>query len=424
MRILIVGNGGREHALVWKAKRSPLVKKVYCAPGNAGIYQDAECVEISSANHAELLRFAIKEKIDLTVVGPEAPLVNGLVDLFDENGVPIFGPNRRAAELEGSKAFCKYVLNKYDIPTAEFIVFDDYEKAKSFLQQHKGSIVVKADGLAAGKGVFICHDVEESLNALHKIMRDNEFGDAGRKIVFEERLVGDEVSIMVIADGENYVLLAPAQDHKRIFDNDMGPNTGGMGAFAPTPHISQEAMAQICHEIIEPTIKGMALEGRPYKGVLYAGLMLTAKGPKVLEFNARFGDPETQAVLPLAESDLIETMLAAADGKLAGVQWKNSRDAAVCVVIASGGYPGEFEKGKKILGLDHSWDDGVFVFHAGTKRHGNDIVTSGGRVLGVTAVDSTILRAIDKVYKAIKWITFDGAYYRRDIAARALRQLR
>lgn len=421
MKVLVIGGGGREHTLVWKLKQSPLVKKLYCAPGNAGIAQDAECVDVPVLDNQQLLKFAIKNKIDMTVVGPEAPLVNGIVDTFEENGVPIFGPSQRAAELEGSKAFCKYVMDKYDIPTADYRVYTDYQEAKTFLTKHKGSIVVKADGLAAGKGVIVCRNRDESLTALDRIMQVREFGDAGNKVVLEECLVGDEVSVMALSDGENIIYMVPSQDHKRIFDNDQGPNTGGMGAYAPTPHISEAMMQQIKTTIVEPTIKGMALEGRPYKGVLYAGLMMTSDGPKVLEYNVRFGDPETQVILPLAESDLMEAILASREGRLQEVQWHNRQGAAICVVLASGGYPGKYEKGKKIHGLDHQWDEGLFVFHAGTKRQGDDIVTAGGRVLGVTAVDRTISRAFDKVYRAVKWIAFDGAYYRKDIAARALR---
>ncbi len=421
MKVLVVGGGGREHTLVWKLASSPLVKKIYCAPGNAGISQEAECVDIPVLDNQQLLKFAIKQKIDMTVVGPEAPLVNGIVDTFEENGVPIFGPSQRAAELEGSKAFCKYVLDKYDIPTADYRVYKDYQEAKTFLSKQKGKIVVKADGLAAGKGAIVCQNRDESLSALDKIMKTREFGDAGNKVVVEECLEGDEVSVMAISDGENLIYMVPSQDHKRIFDNDQGPNTGGMGAYAPTPYISDDMMLHIKTTIMEPTIKGMALEGRPYKGVLYAGLMMTDQGPKVLEYNVRFGDPETQVILPMAESDLMEAILASREGRLADVQWRNRQGAALCVVLASGGYPGKYEKGKKILGLDHQWDEGIFVFHAGTKRQGNDVVTNGGRVLGVTAVDATISRAFDKVYRALKWITFDGAYYRKDIAARALR---
>lgn len=421
MKVLVIGGGGREHTIVWKVKQNPLVKKVYCAPGNAGIMQDAECVDISVMDSERLLKFAIKEKIDLTIVGPEAPLVNGIVDLFEENGMAIFGPSRRAAELEGSKAFCKNLLSKYDIPTADYRIYKEYDAARSFLLKQNGAIVVKADGLAAGKGALVCKSREESLPALERLMKKREFGPAGDKIVIEEYLVGDEVSVMAISDGENFVTLLPSQDHKRIFDNDQGPNTGGMGAFAPTPHIPADMMSRIENEIIGPTIKGMALDGFPYKGVLYAGLMITRDGPKVIEYNVRFGDPETQVILPMAESDLVEAILAARQGKLADLKWKNRPGGAVCVVVASGGYPGHYEKGKKIHGLDHQWDDGLYVFHAGTRRQGQDIVTNGGRVLGVTALDSSISRAADKAYKAIKWIAFDGAYYRRDIAARILK---
>ncbi|MBN1465410.1 phosphoribosylamine--glycine ligase [candidate division KSB1 bacterium] len=417
----MIGGGGREHAIVWKIAASPLVDKIYCAPGNAGIMQAAECVDLPIMDNQKLLKFARKARIDLTIVGPEAPLVNGIVDAFEENGMICFGPSRRAAELEGSKAFCKYFLSKYDIPTADYRVFDDYEQAKAFLLKQHGQIVVKADGLAAGKGVFVCKDRDESLLALDKIMREKEFGAAGARVVIEECLTGDEVSVMALSDGENYVTLMPSQDHKRIFDNDQGPNTGGMGAYAPTPHISPAMMRQIEDDIIAPTIKGMALEDRPYKGVLYAGLMITADGPKVVEYNVRFGDPEAQVVLPMTESDLLAAILATHDGSLKRLKWRNRDGGAVCVVLASGGYPGAFEKSKKIHGLDHQWDDGVLVFHAGTSHQGRDIVTNGGRVLGVTALDISISKAIDKVYKAIKWIAFDGAYYRKDIALRALR---
>ncbi|MBN1480444.1 phosphoribosylamine--glycine ligase [candidate division KSB1 bacterium] len=421
MKVFVIGGGGREHTIVWKVKRSPLVNKVYCAPGNAGIMQDAECVDISVMDSETLLKFAIKEKIDLTIVGPEAPLVNGIVDVFEENGMAIFGPSQRAAGLEGSKAFCKNLLSKYEIPTADYRVFKEYDAARSFLLKQNGPVVVKADGLAAGKGALVCKSREESLVALDKMMKKREFGAAGDKVVIEECLVGDEVSVMAISDGENFVTLLPSQDHKRIFDNNQGPNTGGMGAFAPTPHIPSDIMQRIEKEIIGPTIKAMALDGFPYKGLLYAGLMITRDGPKVIEYNVRFGDPETQVVLPMAESDLVEAILAARQGKLADVKWVNKPGGAVCVVLASGGYPGHFEKGKKIHGLDHQWDDGLYVFHAGTRRQGQDIVTNGGRVLGLTAVDTSISRAVDKVYHAMKWIVFDGAYYRRDIAARVLK---
>lgn len=420
MNILVIGGGGREHTLVWKLKQSPLVKKIYCAPGNAGIAADAECVDISVTDVKGLLKFASKKKIDLTVVGPEAPLVLGVVDEFEKNNLPIFGPTQRAAELEGSKAYTKYILDRYKIPTAKFKVFTDYDKAKKFVKSSAGPLVVKADGLAAGKGVLICQTMEEALDALALVMDTKAFGDAGDKVVIEECLVGPELSVLALSDGENLVYTVASQDHKRIFDADQGPNTGGMGAYAPTPHLDIGLMERIKKEIMEPTIKGMALEDRPYKGVLYAGLMITAEGPKVLEYNCRFGDPETQVVLPLAKSDLLEAMMAAREGKLADFQWENHDAAGVCVVISSGGYPGRYEKGKQILGLEGPFEDGVTIFHAGTTKVDGKIVTSGGRVLGVTAIDKNIEKAIEKVYRGVGRITFDGAYYRKDIATKAL----
>lgn len=420
MKVLVIGGGGREHTLVWKIKQNPQVKKIYCAPGNAGIAREAECVDIDVADTKKLINFASKNKIDMTIAGPEKPLVNGIVDDFEENGLPIFGPSKRAAELEGSKAFCKDFMHKYGIPTARYRVFEKFDKAKSFLDENKGPIVVKADGLAAGKGVLICHNYKEALNAVDTVMNKRQFGEAGSKVVLEEMLTGDEVSVLALTDGEHIVYMVPSQDHKRIFDNDQGPNTGGMGAYAPTPYISDDIMDDIKKKIIEPTVKGMALEDRPYRGVLYAGLMITKDGPRVLEYNCRFGDPETQVILPMAESDLIESILAARNNQLDKIDWKNRDGAAVCVVIASGGYPGPYEKGKKIHGLDRVWDEDVYVFHAGTKKVGNDIVTNGGRVLGVTALDSTIARATNKVYKSVSLIAFDGAYYRKDIAHRVL----
>ncbi len=420
MNVLVIGGGGREHALVWKLKQSNLVTKVYCAPGNAGISRDAVCEDIAVTDIDGLLKYAVKENINYTVVGPEVPLVNGIVDEFEKNGMPIFGPSKKAAELEGSKAFAKYIMNKYDIPTAGYREFVEYEQAKTFLKSADIPIVVKADGLAAGKGAIVCNEREKAYEALDLIMKKNAFGAAGRKVIIEECLTGYEVSVLAIADGENLVYLVPSQDHKRIFDNDEGPNTGGMGAYAPTPHITPAMMERIKKEIMEPTVKGMALEGRPFKGVLYAGLMMTSEGPKVLEYNCRFGDPETQAVLPLAKSDLLEAMMASRDGTLRDFVWENEPGAAVCVVIASGGYPEKYEKGKQIFGLDGRIEDDVIVFHAGTQWDDDRIVTSGGRVLGVTAKGNDIKTAVDTVYRAVGKIAFDGAYYRKDIAARAL----
>jgi phosphoribosylamine---glycine ligase len=420
MKVLVIGGGGREHTIVWKLKQSPLVNEIYCAPGNAGIAKDAECVDIDVMDIKGLLKFATKKKIDLTVVGPEAPLVAGIVDEFEKNNVPVFGPSARAAEMEGSKAYTKYILDKYNIPTAQFKVFTDYAQAKHFVKSSDGPLVIKADGLAAGKGVLMCQNQEEALDSLRLVMETKAFGNAGEKVVIEEWMIGQELSVLALSDGENLAYMIPSQDHKRIFDADQGPNTGGMGAYAPTPILDPGLMERIKKEIMEPTIKGLALEDRPYKGILYAGLMITAEGPKVVEYNCRFGDPETQVVLPLAKSDLFEGMMAAKDGKLAGFKWENHDAAAVCVVIASGGYPGSYEKGKQIIGLDGPFEDGVTVFHAGTKLTDGKVVTAGGRVLGVTAIDDDIEKAIAKVYRGVGKITFDGAYYRKDIATKAL----
>ncbi len=420
MKLLVIGSGGREHALIWKLKQSKHVKKIYCAPGNAGIAQDATCEDIPALDLKRLLNFATKKKIDLTVVGPEAPLVEGIIDLFEANGLPIFGPSKRAAELEGSKAFAKRILERYKVPTADFRIFSSYEDAKKYVAKAEVPLVVKADGLAAGKGVIVCQDRESALEALHRIMADKVFGDAGHKVVIEEYMKGEEVSLLGISDGENLVYLAPAQDHKAILDGDQGPNTGGMGAYAPVPQVDEEMLAHIKKTIMEPTIKGMALEDRPYRGVLYAGLMLTRTGPRVLEFNCRFGDPETQVILPLAECDLVEVMMAAMDGHLLEYGFTNRQAAAVCVVIASGGYPNKYCTGLPILGLDIALDQDVMVFHAGTETREGKVVTAGGRVLGVTALDKSIKSAIDKAYRAVGRIAFDGAYYRKDIGAKAL----
>jgi phosphoribosylamine--glycine ligase len=424
MKVLVIGSGGREHTLVWKIRQSPLIKKIFCAPGNAGMNGLATCVPIPVGRIQDLLQFAVQEKIDLTVVGPEAPLVNGIVDLFENNGLTIFGPSQRASELEGSKAFAKYLMDAYNIPTAGYRVFEEYEAAQSFVVESNSPLVIKADGLAAGKGVVVCHERKQALDALEQIMQSRIFGAAGGKVVIEELLSGEEVSVLAISDGENLIYFAPAQDHKRIFDGDQGLNTGGMGAYAPVPFVSEAMMTMIKRDIMEPTIRGMAMEGRPYKGVLYAGLMLTADGPKVLEYNCRFGDPETQVILPLAESDLVEAMMAAATGNLDAVKWYNRRSAAVTVVIASGGYPDAYQTGKTILGLEGPFDKDVMIFHAGTAREENRIVSSGGRVLAVTALADRLPDAIAKAYKALGRITFDGAYYRKDIGAKALPYIR
>ncbi len=425
MKILVIGGGGREHALVWKIAQSPFVEKIYCAPGNAGIKQLAESVPIAAADIEALLHFARKQKIDLTVVGPEEPLVDGIVDEFEAQGLTIFGPTKKAAEIEGSKAFAKYLLDKYNIPTADCIIFNKYEEAQQYLNDAAYPTVIKADGLAAGKGTFICQTHDEAESALRSIMAEKVFGHAGDKVVIEEFMSGEEASVLIITNGDHYVCLPPAQDHKAIFDNDEGPNTGGMGAYAPTPVIDPPMLARIREEILEPTIKAMALEGRPYRGVLYAGLMITADGPKVVEFNCRFGDPETQAILPLVKSDLVDMMLRVARGKKLDSEIELYDKWAMCVVLASGGYPGSFEKGKRIFGLEKNFGKEVVIFHAGTRAEEDGlVVTDGGRVLGVTAVADDFYTVREKVYWAVGKITFDKAYYRKDIGAKALLHLR
>lgn len=424
MNILVVGGGGREHALVWKISQSPLVEKIFCAPGNPGIEELAECVEIQQNDIDGLLNFARKKSIDLTVVGPEDPLVHGIVDEFESHGLKIFGPSKKAAEIEGSKAFSKYLLDRYKIPTADCIVFENFDEAESYLKEVEYPTVIKADGLAAGKGAFICQTEDRALAALEKIMVEKTFGESGNKVLIERFMKGEEASVLAITDGENLVYLPSAQDHKAIFDNDEGPNTGGMGAYAPAPIITEEMFARVTKEIMEPTVKAMSLENRAYRGVLYAGLMITAEGPKVVEFNCRFGDPEAQAVLPLVNFDLAELMFRIATGKRIGPKIELFDKWTMCVVIASGGYPESYEKGKEILGLDKNLGDDINVFHAGTKRADNGVVVSnGGRVLGVTATAEDFYSVRERAYWALGKITFDKAYYRRDIGAKALRHL-
>jgi len=421
MNVLVVGGGGREHALVWKILQSPKVEKVFCAPGNGGISQIAECVDIEAINIRGLVAFAKKKKIGLTVVGPELPLTLGIVDRFQAKGLLIFGPDQKAAEIEGSKAFSKSFLSKYHIPTAEYQIFSEYEKAVQYINEKEPPFVLKTDGLALGKGVLVCSSRNEAYDGVDRIMRQKIFGDAGNRLVIEEFLDGEEVSILAVTDGEGMVLLPPAQDHKTIFEGDKGPNTGGMGAYSPAPAVQEKMVEMIRDKIFSPTIRGMKEEGRSYKGVLYAGLMMTREGPKVLEFNCRFGDPEIQAILPLIETDFVDLLMASVEGNVNALSLKIKNEAAVCVVMTSGGYPGSYEKGKIIHGLDKVESD-VLVFHAGTKLKGKEMVTSGGRVLGVTAVETTIEKAVEKVYSAVGKITFDGAYYRRDIGHRALKK--
>ncbi|MFQ5648544.1 MAG: phosphoribosylamine--glycine ligase [bacterium] len=424
LNILVIGGGGREHALVWKINQSPLVEKIFCAPGNPGIGEIAECVELSASDLSGLLNFVHKHEIDLTVVGPEAPLVEGIVDSFTARGLNIFGPSKRAAEIEGSKVFAKSLLNDYNIPTANYRVFDNHEEACRYLEEVSYPTVIKADGLAAGKGALICKTKQAALAALEQIMVTKSFGEAGSKVVVEEFMVGEEASVIALTDGENIAYLPPSQDHKAIFDNDEGPNTGGMGAYAPAPVIDDAMMERVHREIMLPTVNAMALENRPYRGVLYAGLVITRDGPKVIEFNCRLGDPEAQVVLPLVKSDLVEVMFRIATGKRIDPRLALHDKWALCVVLASGGYPGRYEKGKVILGLDGHLRQQVVVFHAGTRSaEKGKIVTDGGRVLGLTAVADDFHSVREQAYQAVGKVTFDKAYFRRDIGNKARRHL-
>ncbi|MDD3374389.1 MAG: phosphoribosylamine--glycine ligase [Candidatus Omnitrophica bacterium] len=423
MNVLVIGSGGREHALVWKLKQSPKVKNIFCAPGNGGIEKDAKCVDIKIDDIQGLRDFAQKNNIGLTVVGPEIPLVAGIVDSFEEKGLKIFGPSKQAAQLEGSKVFSKEFMKKYDIPTASFQSFDDAEKAKAFLEDKVFPLVVKADGLAAGKGVMICQNKEEAEQALDEIMLEKVFSEAGNRVIIEDCLVGEEASILAISDGHQFVVLDSSQDHKRIFDEDIGPNTGGMGAYSPTPVITKEKLVDIALNVIGPTIQGMKEEGAPFKGVLYAGMMMTQDGPMVLEFNVRFGDPETQAILPRLKTDLLDVFLSACNGSLHEIRLEWDKGTCVCVVMSSRGYPGVYEKGKVIKGLSDVQECAdTIVFHAGTKKQNDQIVTCAGRVLGVTSLGNDIEQAIVKVYNAVEKIQFEGCFFRRDIGEKALKR--
>ncbi|BAF60721.1 phosphoribosylamine-glycine ligase [Pelotomaculum thermopropionicum SI] len=422
MKVLVVGGGGREHALVWKIRQSPRVREVYCAPGNAGIAREATCVNIGAEDITGLRDFAREKGIDLTVVGPEAPLNAGIADLFQEAGLRIFGPSRAAAEIEGSKVLAKEIMAKYGIPTADYAVFDRPDRAAAYIKQKGAPCVVKADGLAAGKGVIVAMDEQAALDAVCSIMVDRIFGSAGDRVVVEECLTGEEVSILAFTDGYNVVPMVSSQDHKRVFDGDQGPNTGGMGAYAPAPVYSPEVHRRTVEEILVPIVRALDAEGRTYRGVIYAGLMVTPKGPKVLEFNARFGDPEAQPVLTLLDTDLVEIMEAVLENRLDRVEIRWKKQASVCVVLASGGYPGSYEKGKVIRGLDQI-PEGVVVFHAGTAQKDGETVTAGGRVLGVTALGPDIPAAIEAAYAAAGKISFEGMHYRRDIGKKALKHL-
>jgi len=422
MNVLVIGGGGREHALCWKIKESPKVKRIYCAPGNAGIAGIAECVDIKVDDVELLLQFAQRKQIDLTIVGPEASLVAGIVDLFESKGLKIFGPNQVAAQLEGSKVFAKEFMHRRNIPTAIYKVFDQAKDALDFLKAAQFPLVVKADGIAAGKGVYVCADLKAAQVAIDDIMVKKIFGAAGNRVVIEECLQGPEASVLAICDGRHFLVIPTAQDHKRIFDDDMGPNTGGMGTFSPNTLVNVNVLEQIINRVIEPAVRGMYQEGNPFKGVLFAGLMLTSDGPKALEFNVRFGDPETQSILPRLDSDIIDIFMATCEGRLNEVTAHWRQEACVCVVIASGGYPGKYENGFPIHGLDEIKDHETFIFHAGTKNDGGVLVTNGGRVLGVSALGQTLEAAAAKAYNAVDQIEFDHMFFRRDIASKIQRE--
>lgn len=420
--VLVIGSGGREHALAWKLKQSKHVDKIYCAPGNAGIAQIAKLVEIKAEDMKSLADFAEKNKINLTVVGPEAPLVMGIVDEFEKRNLKIFGPSKMAAQLEGSKVFSKQFMKENRIPTANFKIFDNAEKAKDYINNSSMPIVVKADGLAAGKGVIVCKSNKEAIDAVDRIMVEKRFGESGNKIVVEDFLKGEEASILAVTDGKNFVTLLPSQDHKPILDGDKGSNTGGVGAYAPTPIIDDELNERIEKDIIKATISGM-LKASPFKGCLYLGLMISEEGPKVLEYNCRFGDPESQPVLSLLETDFYEVLEASVSDRIDSIEIKNKDGAACCVVMASGGYPNEYEKGKIIYGLEKV-PKNVLVFHAGTAIKDGKIVTNGGRVLGVTGIGKDIPTAIKTAYNGVNCIKWENEYHRTDIGQKALRRIK
>lgn len=416
MNILIVGSGGREHAIAWAAAKSPKADKIYCAPGNAGIAEYAECVNIGAMEFDKLVAFAKEKEIDLTIIGMDDPLVGGVVDAFETEGLRVFGPRQNAAVIEGSKAFSKDLMKKYNIPTAAYENFTDPKKALAYLETVKMPIVLKADGLALGKGVLICSTLEEAKAGVKTLMLDKQFGDAGNEIVIEEFMTGREVSVLAFCDGKTIRCMTSAQDHKRAKDGDQGLNTGGMGTFSPSPFYTKE-VEEFCEKYVyQPTMDAMAAEGRPFTGILFTGLMLTEDGPKVLEYNARFGDPEAQVVLPRMKNDIIDVMEACIDGKLSEITLEFEDNAAVCVVLASDGYPEKYEKGFEITGLDTFKEkDGYYVFHAGTKFNGDKIVTNGGRVLGVVAKGSDLKEARKNAYGAADWVDFVNKYKRNDI---------
>ena len=424
MNVLIVGSGGREHALTWKIAQSPLVEKIYCAPGNPGMSKLATCVDIGVSDFNGLISLAKEKTIGLTVVGPEVPLADGIADRFAEEGLKVFGPNAAAAQLEGSKAFAKNIMAKYGIPTAEYGEFTNADEAIAYIKDKGAPIVIKADGLAAGKGVTVAHSVEEAVQAIQDAMLNRTFGDAGDKVIVEECLIGEEASILAFTDGKSIIPMVPSQDHKPVYNDDKGPNTGGMGAYSPAPVVKDEFLKEIEESILRPCVEGMAGEGCEYKGVLYAGLMITDDGPKVIEFNCRFGDPETQVVLPRLKSDIVPVLLACCDGSLDAISVEWDPGACVSVVMASGGYPKSYEKGELITGIeDAESEEGLVVFQAGTKLDGDSILTNGGRVLNVTAMGADVASTIDKAYRGVKKISFNKSHYRTDIGRKAFGRL-
>lgn len=420
MKILVVGSGGREHALAWKLKQSSGVDRIFCAPGNAGTAEIGENVAIKASDLPGLARFAKDNRIDLTVVGPDDALAAGIVDLFDAEGLRVFGPTKSAARLESSKIFAKELMRKKKIPTARAAIFEKEEAAAAFLKESRFPIVIKADGLALGKGVIVAKNVEEGQATIEAMMKERRFGEAGTRVLIEECLTGSECSLHALVDGSSYCLLATARDHKRVFDGDTGPNTGGMGAFSPADNFGAELEERFDHDVMRPLLEGLSESGVSFRGLLFPGLMITAEGPRVLEFNCRFGDPETQVILPRLKSDLLPLLEATIDGKLDGATIEWDERAAVTVVLASGGYPGKYDIGKRISGLDTAGAENVQIFHAGTRSENGSVLTAGGRVLAVTALGDTVSAARELAYEAASQIHFDGCHYRRDIALSAV----
>ncbi|MBF0253498.1 MAG: phosphoribosylamine--glycine ligase [Candidatus Omnitrophica bacterium] len=420
MNILVLGSGGREHAICWKIKESKRADKIYCAPGNAGTAKVAENYDIDISNNEKVKEFCLAKNVNLVVVGPEMPLSRGITDLLEEKGILVCGPSYAASRMESSKIFAKELMGRYNIPTASFRIFDRYKDAEKHIEKVGAPIVIKADGLAGGKGVFVAGTVEEAKDAAKSILEDKMFGAAGGKLIVEECLIGEEVSVIVATDGINIIPFVSTQDHKRAFDGDEGPNTGGMGAYAPAPVLTKELYDEIYEKILKPTVDGMRNEEMPYKGFLYAGIMVTSDGPKVLEYNVRFGDPECQAILPKLKTDFVELIEGIAKRDISSINLEWDERDCICVVLVSGGYPGEYTKGKAIEGIEEAEQQGTIVFHAGTKKEDGKPVTSGGRVLNVVGLGNGIKDAIDTAYKGVSKINFDGMFYRKDIAHRAL----